>query len=76
MSVVRTDGTGLRVVADLFRSDPDDVSGVDWSPDGKWLVTTTTYDGAVLVEVSSGTLIPLSALGIGFPQVGEASFVR
>jgi WD40 repeat protein len=76
MSVVRTDGTGLRVVADLFRSDPDDVSGVDWSPDGKWLVTTTTYDGAVLVEVSSGTLIPLSALGIGYPQVGEASFVR
>ena len=76
VSIVRTDGTGQRVVADLFSADPDDVSGVYWSPDGKWLVTTTTYQGVVLVEVSSGAVIPLTNLGIGANQVREASFVR
>jgi hypothetical protein len=49
---------------------------VDWSPDGKWLVTGTTYQGPVLVEVSSGAVISLQGRGGGITQAREASFVR
>jgi hypothetical protein len=76
VSIVRTDGTGKRVVADLFSADPDDVSPVDWSPDGKWLLATTVYQGAVLVEVSSGAVLSLARVLGTPPQVREASFVR
>jgi WD40 repeat protein len=74
--IVRIDGTGQRQVADLFNGDPDEISGVDWSPDGQWLLATTTYQGAVLVELSSGTVLPLTGLGSDLSQVREASFVR
>jgi hypothetical protein len=74
VSVVGTDGTGQRVVADLSQyGGLDDLSGPDWTADGKWLLVTTAYQGALLVEVSSGTVIPLTALGTNFFQ---ATFVR
>ena len=53
---------------------PDMYSGVDWSPDGKWLVMMprTTWP-ALLVELSTGATIPLSGLG---GQYAQPSFVR
>ncbi|HEX7980790.1 MAG TPA: hypothetical protein VF461_19450 [Gemmatimonadaceae bacterium] len=74
VSIVGTDGTGQRVVAQ-FQGDngPDTYSGVDWSPDGKWLVMMPRMWPAVLVEVSSGTKIPLTGLG---GQYFQPSFVR
>jgi len=83
ISIVRTDGTGQRIVADmssanwrLFDQNVDDRSGVDWSPDGKWLLVTTVYEGAVLIEVSSGALLPLRGVGADISQAFQASFVR
>ena len=76
LSVVQTDGTGQRHVADLFNASPDQPSGLDWTPDGKWVLMSTVYMGAILVEVSSGTVVPLTALGTDLTQVREASFVR
>jgi len=76
-SVMRTDGTGRRVVTP-FRADwpwpggPAGVSGVDWSPDGKWLLAIVGRY-ANLYDVTSGSMLPLSGLGIDFSQ---ASFVR
>jgi Tol biopolymer transport system component len=75
VSVMRTDGTGRRVVASFpsFQG-PDDLSGVDWTPDGKWLLVTTQYYGAQLIEVSTGAALPLSGLPNG--SFFQASFVR
>ena len=70
---MRTDGTGQRLVANI-PSGVDDLSGVDWTPDGKWLLVSKSYgQGAVLVEVATGAILPLGGLGVGFFQ---ASFVR
>jgi Tol biopolymer transport system component len=76
LSVVRSDGTGQRHVADLFNVSPDMSSVVDWSPDGHWMLISTGYAGAILVEVSSGAIVPLTALGSDLTQVRDASFVR
>lgn len=74
VSIVATDGTGQRVVAQFQDGDgPDLYSGVDWSPDGKWLVVMPRMWPALLVEVSSGTTIPLTGLG---GQYSQPSFVR
>jgi hypothetical protein len=63
VSIVRTDGTGRRVVATFpAYQGPDGFSGVDWTPDGKWLLVMIEYDDAVLVDVSTGTVLPLRAL--------------
>jgi hypothetical protein len=60
--VMRTDGSGRRVVATFGEfGGQDGYSGTDWSPDGKWLlVTLPSYPE--LVEVATGTEIPLQAL--------------
>ena len=76
LTVVRSDGTGQRYVTDLFQYSPDQTSGLDWSPDGKFVLASTLYGGAILVEVSSGTVIPLTALGPDLNQVRDASFIR
>lgn len=67
LSIVRTDGTGRRIVAPF--GEPDR-SGVDWTPDGKWLLVSTSP--AMLFEVSTGAVLTLTALG----PIGQASFVR
>lgn len=73
VSIVGTDGTGQRVVAQLDAYfGPDDSSGVDWTPDGKWLLTRVRAQYALLVEVSSGTIVPLG----GLPFYSQLSFVR
>lgn len=75
ISVMRIDGSGARVVAALTgRGHPlEDLSGVDWSPDGKWLVTYVADEGLVLFEVSTGARIPVTNQDEG---VSQASFVR
>jgi hypothetical protein len=75
VSIVGTDGTGARVVAQFPDGDgPDMYSGVDWSPDGKWLVMMPRASWpAILIEVSTGTKIPLTGLG---GQYSQPSFVR
>jgi Tol biopolymer transport system component len=72
VSVMRTDGTGQRVVTSILYG-VDGLSGVDWTPDGKWLLVTSSYQGAQLVEVATGSVLPLTGLGYGFFQ---ASVVR
>jgi hypothetical protein len=63
VSVMRTDGSGRRVLATFSPYDgPDGFSGVDWTPDGKWLLVTKNVGYAVLIEVSTGELLPLLAL--------------
>jgi WD40 repeat protein len=75
VSVTKLDGTMQKVVASLTpypASDP--LSGVDWTPDGKWLVVTVANGTAQLFEISSGAVIDLTnVLGRNLIQ---ASFVR
>jgi hypothetical protein len=40
-----------------------DLSGVDWSPIGKWLAATT-YGGVELLRVSDGLRLPLRMKGL------------
>jgi hypothetical protein len=74
VSVVKTDGTGARTVATLpgYGDGMEDLSSVDWSPDGKWILVYLAYQGPMLLEVATGTQFPLSLNG-GYAQ---ASFVR
>ncbi|HEX7980791.1 MAG TPA: hypothetical protein VF461_19455 [Gemmatimonadaceae bacterium] len=73
VSVVRTDGTGKRLVANLSPNyGLDDLTSADWTADGTCLLLTT-YTGAILVDVSNGAVFPLTGLGMGFFQ---ASIVR
>lgn len=65
LSVVRADGTGETV---LVRSDKFDTRNgqIDWSPDGKWLVScmTGTYSGdrqLVVIDRASGEVLPLAS---------------
>ena len=50
----------------------EDLSSVDWSPDGKWILVYVAYQGPMLLDVATGTQFPLSLNG-GYAQ---ASFVR
>ena len=69
VSIVRTDGTGRRVLATFPRYEgPDGFSGLDWTPDGKWLLVMIEYEDAVLVEVSTGTVLPLRDLANSYFQ--------
>jgi dipeptidyl aminopeptidase/acylaminoacyl peptidase len=72
VSVMAIDGTGQRVVTRFLAPGTDDVTGVDWSPDGKWLVVATAnvLGNAVLIDVATGEQLPLRAVA---PQ---SSFVR
>jgi hypothetical protein len=70
---VRTDGTGQRIVASFAGfGAPDDLSGLDWSPDGKWILGVLGGK-SVLIEVSSGAVLPLTGLG---PDAFQGSFVK
>jgi Tol biopolymer transport system component len=64
VSVIRSDGTGETVVAAGNYFDTFDAQ-IEWSPDGKWLVTcaTGTLIGAreiVLLNRATGELLPLA----------------
>jgi len=75
VSVMRTDGTGRRVLATFPAYEGlDGYSSLDWTPDGKWLLVMVEYAYAALIEVSSGKLMPLRAalLPIDF----QPAFVR
>jgi Tol biopolymer transport system component len=74
VSIMRTDGTGSRMVASLMTTGAlDELSGVDWTPDGKWLLVMIGYRFPALVEVSSGAVLPLTGIGAAYFQ---PSFVR
>jgi hypothetical protein len=71
ISVVKTDGTGQRVVISFaVFGGPDELSGVDWTPDGKWILAMLG-GRPTLIEVSSGAVLPLTGVG-GF----QPSFVK
>jgi len=73
ISVVRTDGTGQRILASFAGlGAPDELSGLDWSPDGNWIVGVLGGK-SVLIGVSDGTVLPLSGLG---PDALQGSFVK
>ena len=64
VSVVRTDGTARRVVATYGEYDgPEGISGVDWTPDGKWLLVTVDY-----VTRNSSRSPPARRSRLGAPQ--------
>jgi WD40 repeat protein len=62
VSVMRTDGTGRRVLARFAPYEGlEPYSSLSWSPDGKWLLVMFEYQYAGLIEVSSGRVMPLRA---------------
>jgi WD40 repeat protein len=77
LAVMNADGSGLRVITLLdvpqFAANFEEVSGVDWSPDGKWLIAQNSASGLQLVRVSDGTVMGLPALRFTYTQ---AAFVR
>ena len=74
LSIMKTDGTGRRVVFSFpGNGGPSYLSGVDWTPDGKWLLAMT--GGANLYNVATGAVLPLT----GFRGIGsfmQPSLVR
>jgi Tol biopolymer transport system component len=71
ISVMNVDGTGARELNPTDRM--DDLSGVDWSLDGKWLVVVSSSAGAQLVRVQDGAALRLTGL---VPGTFQLSFVR
>ena len=74
ISTINTDGANARILVsyDDYRLE-DFLTGVDWSPDGKWILAWVSGPGYVLFEASSGRVIPLTAL---HDHLLQASFVR
>ena len=71
VTVVNADGTNLRpIVPNTSLPSVNDLYGVDWSPDGQFLVVGASVP--TLVSVADGSTIPLTALS-AYTQV---SFVR
>ena len=71
--VMKTDGTGARTVAPPFFTYYDqweELSGPDWTADGKWIMTFVAGRGVVMFDVATGAAVPLPR---GYPQ---SSFVR
>jgi hypothetical protein len=71
ISVMNVDGTGARELNPTDRM--DDLSGVDWSLDGKWLVVVSSSAGAQIVRVQDGAALRLTGL---VPGTFQLSFVR
>lgn len=56
LQLINADGTGLRAVA----SDTSYFAGIDWSPDGQWIVATNATNNIVeLINATTGLTIPL-----------------
>jgi hypothetical protein len=76
LSVMNVDGSGVRTIATglpTYLSGYEEYAGIDWSPDGNWIIAQSIFTGVQLVRVSDGVVLPLSSLGRAFTQV---SFVR
>lgn len=59
LTVARSDGSGKRAVSSAGRR----YGGpIDWSPDGRWVVATSSFDspGLHLIEVETGMTLPLT----------------
>ncbi len=56
--LVNPDGTGIRVLTELrFDEEP-----LNWSADGRWLVIRARSYGVVLLDVISGSIVPVGLL--------------
>jgi hypothetical protein len=77
LAVTNVDGSGVRMIpstnANGFVNRYEEYAGIDWSPDGNWLIAQSSSRGVQLVKVSDGTVIPLPTLTASFTQ---AAFVR
>jgi WD40 repeat protein len=77
LAVMNVDGTGVRIIPSFdpigFGNRYEEYAGVDWSPDGNWLIAQSSFRGIQLVKVSDGRVISLPALTGSFSQ---AAFVR
>jgi len=73
VSVVRSDGTGRREVAQFIEGTdvPDPFTGLDWTPDGKWVLCLC--HSTTLINVADGSMIPMTNIG---PNVFQPSLVR
>lgn len=72
VSVMNVDGTGVRQLNAPGQF--DDLSAVDWTPDGTWLIARSTQvNGSRLINATTGATLDLSAIGAFYLQ---ASFVR
>lgn len=76
VTVMNVDGSSIRNLSN--GTNPalnfDDLAGVDWSPDGAWLIGRFGV-GYALLNVSDETVLFLSAFGPG-PPYTQLSFVR
>jgi WD40 repeat protein len=59
VGVIRSDGTGQRVLAPDIKSE---VKWMDWSPDGKWLLVSPPMGPTILFDVQAGTQLPIPTL--------------
>jgi WD40-like Beta Propeller Repeat len=73
VTVVRSDGTGGREIAKFIEGTdvPDPFTGLDWTPDGKWVLCLCNRTR--LINFSDGSMIPISNIG---PNVFQPSLVR
>ena len=69
LTVMNIDGSAQRVVGTTF----DDLSGLDWSPDGAWILARSLGAGYEVVNVADSSALPLQTFGSGYTQL---SFVR
>ena len=57
LKVMNPDGTGVRQVGQI---DASYSFGIDWSPDGRWIVAQNSQSGRIeLVNATSGVALPL-----------------
>jgi WD40 repeat protein len=77
LAVMNVDGSGLRIIQTVDPSGAphryEEVAGIDWSPDGKWLVGQALARGPQLVHVADGFVLSLPTLSASYTQ---AAFVR
>src|SRR5690606_28790260 len=57
--LIRSDGTGLRVLA----ADVRYVGWMDWSPDGRWLLVSPGSGPVLLFDIQTGARMPIPTLG-------------
>jgi hypothetical protein len=68
LSVMNVDGSAFRQLSQSGQY--QDLLGVDWSPDGNWLIASSTqFREPRLINVTDGSTIELTALGTLYLQV-------
>jgi hypothetical protein len=64
IKTIRPDGTGETIISQASQSY---LPGLDWSPDGRWIIATVR-DHLDIIEVQTGLTLPLQfARGLRFP---------